>query len=193
MTLTISEAEYGLLCQKSSPPQQYNLNLEEFEECWERPKNLGHTGFAKQIKLTPGIELKTLNWRCDRDLILTAPVHEHEIELLILTSGSIAHNEVYPTFDKKLSYLSGSGISPAYQAKYSRSQHLTGINIHIEPEVFSSFIANLNCANSAFTEISRVQSPVVHDVKINNFNTKSLFRKRCSHCIMDISSSIYLR
>ncbi|MDJ0591027.1 MAG: hypothetical protein QNJ72_13710 [Pleurocapsa sp. MO_226.B13] len=153
MTLTISEAEYGLLCQKSSRPQQYNLNVEKFEVCSERPQNLGQTGYTCKAELTPGIELKILNWRCDRDLILTAPVHEHQIQLFILTSGSITNKEVYPTFDKKLSYLSGSGVSPAYQTKFSRSQHLTGINIHIEPEVFRSFIDDFYRNNSAFTKL----------------------------------------
>ncbi|MGD1919329.1 MAG: AraC family transcriptional regulator, partial [Pleurocapsa sp.] len=153
MTLTISSADYDLLCQKCAQSQRHNLNIEEFEECWGRPESLGQTGFTRQIKLMSGIELEIYDWKCDRDLIVDIPVHQHEIQLLILTSGCLTYNEVYPTMQSKRSYLSGSGISPAYHIKYSQSEHFKGINIHIEPEVFRNFINELNCNNSAFTKL----------------------------------------
>ena len=166
MTLTISAAEYSLLCKEqetasaflANRDRQDNLTLDEFETIWLKPTSLGQRGCTRQMNLMPGIELDILNWRCenpsgtlrDRDLILKVPAHDHEIQLFILTSGCLTYNKVYPTMEVKRSYLSGSGISPAYQVKFPRSQHFTGINLHIDPEVISIFLPDLD---SAFAEV----------------------------------------
>ena len=167
MTLTISEAEYSLLCQEYSQSQPFNLTsnperassiLDKFETIWLKPTSLGQRGCTRRVELMPGIKLDILNWRCenpsgtlrDRDLILKVPAHDPEIQLFILTSGCLTYNKVYPTMEVKRSYLSGSGISPAYQVKFPRSQHFTGINLHIDPEVVSLFLPDLD---SAFAEV----------------------------------------
>ena len=153
MTLTLSAAEYDLICKESNRDRQNNLTLDEFETVRSKPTSLGQMGYTRQMNLMPEIKLDILNWKCDRDLILKVPVHNHQIQLFVLTSGYLCHDEVYPTMGEKCGYLSGSGISPAHQIRYIRSQHFTGINIHIEPEIVSSFFPNLESHNKAFAKV----------------------------------------
>jgi AraC-like DNA-binding protein len=161
MNLKISETEYDSLWYEQNPPSHnYNLLPDEDEILEEYPTSLGQQGYIRCMEIFPGVWLDIFDWKCDfvntgvgsRDLILTVPVHEHEIQLLILTSGCFPHDEAYPTFDNKHNYLSGSGISPAYQVKFMQGQHFTGINIEIEPKVFNTLFPALN-HNSAFAKL----------------------------------------
>ena len=150
MSLTISDVEYSLLCRESDRLYKHDVTLDKFETLRSKPKSIGQVGYTRCLELMPGIKLDILNWKCARDLTLKVPAHDHEIQLFILTSGCLTYKKVYPTMEVKRSYLSGSGISPAYQVKFTRSQHFTGINLHIDPEVVSLFLPDLN---SAFAKV----------------------------------------
>jgi AraC-like DNA-binding protein len=162
MNLKISEAEYDSLWYEQNPPSHnYNLLPDKDEILKEFPTSLGQQGYVRCTELFPGVWLDIFDWKCDfieseavrsRDLILSVPVHDHEIQLLILTSGCFPHDGAYPTFDSKHNYLSSSGISPAYQVKFMQGQHFTGINIEIEPQVFNTLFPALN-GNSAFAKL----------------------------------------
>jgi AraC-like DNA-binding protein len=153
MTLTISEEEYNLWCEHNPPFHNYNLVLDNYEILSEQPKNLGQHGYIRSMELLPGIELDILNWRSDRDLILKMPTHEHEIQLFILTSGYNHHDQIYPTIGGKRGYLSGSGIAPACQLKFSSLDHFTGIDIHLKPEVLSSLFPHFQDSYSTFAKV----------------------------------------
>ncbi len=152
MTLVISGEEYDSLWQQNSP-NHYNLILDDDELIAEAPKSLGQQGYIRSIELFSGVWLDFINWKCTRDLIIKSSVHEHEIQFLILTSGHIYHDEIYPTLDKKQAYISGSGISPLHRIKHLQSEYFRGIDIHIEPEVIDSFFPNFKDGHSAFTKL----------------------------------------
>ena len=143
MTLIISPAEYIRLHQRITKQDCQNLNLEEFETIYQKPKCLAQSGFTRRVELMPGVCLDILDWHYRHEMILKVPVHPHPIQLLILASGFIDYEDIYPTFGGKQSYFSGSGISPAYVEKYRRSQNISGINIHIDPKQFVQLFPDL--------------------------------------------------
>ena len=185
MSLTISDVEYSLLCEESNRLYEHDLTSDEFEILRFKPKSIGQVGHTRCLELMPGIKLDILQWRCERDLTLKVPAHEHKIQLFVLTSGCLTYNKIYPTMEVKHSYLSGSGISPAYQVKFSRSQHFTGIDLHINPEVIGLFLPDLDSAfakvflrkdewkKSFFSEVTPLTKTLVRQiiniVILNNF------------------------
>jgi hypothetical protein len=49
---------------------------------------------------------------------------------------------LFPILGGTCSYFSGSGISPIYVEKYRSGEHITCVNIELEPEVLESFFLN---------------------------------------------------
>jgi AraC-like DNA-binding protein len=154
MTLTISEEEYDYLwCEQNLSSHNYNLHLDEDEILKAFPKSLGQHGYVRCMELFPGVWLDIFDCKSDRDLTRRIPAHEHEVQLMILSSGYSLYDEVYPTLGGKRGYLSGSGISPAFQVKFSQPKHFSGIDISIQPKVIGSFFPHLNNNNSAFAKL----------------------------------------
>ena len=143
MTLILSTAEYRQLHQQKTNRSDRNLSLEAFETVYQKPESLAQSGFTLRTELLPGVYLDILNWHYRQEMILKVPVHPHPIQVLILASGFIDYQDIYPTFGGKRGYFSGSGLSPAYVEKYRRSQHILGINIEIEPERLIELFPNL--------------------------------------------------
>ena len=133
MTLTLSAEEYKQLHQQQKQSSDRKLSIENYETIYQKPDCLEQSGLTRRAELMPGIYLDIIDWNYCQEMILKVPVHPHPIQLLILTTGFIDYENIYPTFGGKRSYFSGSGISPAYIEKYRGSQHITGINIEIEP------------------------------------------------------------
>jgi len=154
MTFTISEEEYDSLWREQNPSSHNdNLHLDDYEILKAFPKSLGQYGYIRCMELFPGVWLNIFDCKSDRDLTRRIPAHEHEVQLMILSSGYSLYDEVYPTLGGKRSYLSGSGISPAFQVKFSQPEHFSGIDISIQPEVIDSFFPNLQDRNSAFAKV----------------------------------------
>ena len=143
MTFTISRADYSLLLNQNVPPQKYNLLLDDGEILTEHPVSLGQHGYTRSWELFPGISLNISNWRCNRDLSIETPVHEHSVGMKILNSGCIPIDD-YPTIGGRRTCFSGSGMAPNHLAKFPHGENFSGIDIVIEPEVFSNFFQNLN-------------------------------------------------
>ena len=139
MALSFSAADFGeLVYNKPTQSDIHNLLLDEFELLYELPSCIGQ-GYIQQIELCPGLDLEIWNHEYHDDITLKVPVHDHLVQFLLLSSGFIHHDQVYPTLGGKYSYLSGSGISPTYVAKYQKSQRFTGINVEIKPELLEAF------------------------------------------------------
>ena len=154
MTLILSVAEYRQLHQRKTKQNDRGLFLEDFETIYQKPDCLQQSDCTSCTKLMPGVCLYILNWHYRREMVLKVPVCLHPIQSLILASEFISF-DIYPTLGGKRSYFSGSGISPAFVEKYRRlpkryaesegvaSQHISGINIQIEPKVLIELFADL--------------------------------------------------
>jgi AraC-like DNA-binding protein len=150
MMLTLNQANWEELRQQAPQPCRLDVVLDDDEKLIGVPELLGR-GYCRHLELYPGIWLSLSNWGLHQNWSLHVPVHEHLVQSLVMLSGTLPHGDVYPTLGDGRSYLSGSGISPAYTACYERSQRLTMVNIHLLPEVLERF-----CAGQAETELLKL-------------------------------------
>ncbi|MFQ4141142.1 hypothetical protein [Chlorogloeopsis sp. ULAP02] len=120
MTLTLSQTDWNELCQQTPQLRYPSLILDNYEVLLSVPERLGQ-GYSRHMELLPGVRLSLYNWEFHRDWSLKAPVHDHLVQSLVILSGAIHDEEVYPTLGGQRSYFSGSGISPSYTSRYERS------------------------------------------------------------------------
>ncbi|MBE9136178.1 helix-turn-helix transcriptional regulator [Nodosilinea sp. LEGE 07088] len=141
MTLMLSEANYRELCQSS---QALGVSLHspvsQRETRHEVPSLLGR-GSTRCCELSPGVWLDLIDKEFTQPWALSVAEHGHLVQITVLLSGAIDFDGVYPTLDAGQSYVSGSGRSRGYVARYGRSPQLKGINIHLDPKVMQPFLA----------------------------------------------------
>jgi hypothetical protein len=96
------------------------------------PECIGR-GSNRNIELSLGLSLNFYDCEYQQDLIVNAPIHEHDIQIVILLSGFIYFEAVHPNLGGACAYFSGSGISPAYVEKYKGGERLTFVGVNIRP------------------------------------------------------------
>ncbi|MGG6242422.1 helix-turn-helix transcriptional regulator [Nodosilinea sp. AN01ver1] len=104
------------------------------------PSLLGR-GSTRCCELSPGVWLDLIDKEFVQPWALSVAEHRHLVQITVLLSGAIDFDDVYPTLGVGQSYFSGSGLSRGYVARYGRSPHLKGINIHLHPKVLQPFLA----------------------------------------------------
>ena len=137
MSLIFYPEDWHKLVQQTSQLQSKNLALDDFEKLWSVPEIVG-TGFSREIKLSPGIELQFSECEYHQSFCLKIPTHDHPIQFMILLSGSY-YSDIYPTFNKARSYFSGSGISPQYVEKFQAGQRIVSVNVEIATNILDSY------------------------------------------------------
>lgn len=140
MTPIFTQSDWDELHEQAPVTCPDNIILDEFEEITGVPDYLGQ-GYGRGTELLPGVWLNFGDIEYRQDLGVKVSAHEHPIQMTIFLSGFLDCN-IHPTFDRTCSYFSGSGISPAYLEQYRDPQHLTFVNIEIEPDVMESFFLN---------------------------------------------------
>lgn len=178
MTLTLNESNWDELRQQASKPRCLNLILDDFEVLVGLPDQLGR-GYSRIIELCPGVWLSLSDWDLHQSWLIKVPVHDHLVQYLVLLSGAIHHEGVYPTLAGHRSYLSGSGISPSYVAQYERSQRLIEVNIHLLPEVLEKFISETAGANASLVKLFLKQN----DWKVSFFPAVTMEMRRVAQQI----------
>lgn len=139
MTLILTLTELLELYEQHAQSHTRNILIDEFETFSKLPECLGE-GYQREIEIAPGIALAIFNNKYARDVVLKVPVHDHLVQFSVLSSGLIHHDEVYPVLGGKCTYLSGSGVSPAYVARYQKLQNIVGVSIELEPELLQQFL-----------------------------------------------------
>ncbi|QHU98682.1 helix-turn-helix transcriptional regulator [Synechocystis sp. CACIAM 05] len=140
MTLLLSESDYDELCQIPFDPEYYTTTpVDSFETIRWLPACLGH-GRTRCLELSPGVWLDLINKEFTQPWALKVPVHEHLVQFTVLLSGTVDYEETYPTLETKKGYVSGSGFSPGYVARYGQLGYLEGINVHLEPQILEQFL-----------------------------------------------------
>lgn len=138
MTLTFKESEWDKLDQAPAICPNYQ-SLDDFALLTGVPAGMGN-GYSCDMTITPGVWLNFHDVNYHQDLMIKVPPHDHPIQIFILLSGFIYYETVYPNFGGTRSYFSGSGISPAYEVKHRGGEHLSVVNIEIEPNWLDTFL-----------------------------------------------------
>lgn len=138
MTLILNQANWDELHQQA-PKLQLDMVSDDLEHITGIPECIGR-GYNRNIELSPGLCLNFYDCEYQQDLIVKAPVHEHDIQIVILLSGFIYFEAVHPNLGGACAYFSGSGISPAYVEKYRGRERSIYVGVDIEPEWLDSFL-----------------------------------------------------
>ncbi|MGD1919188.1 MAG: hypothetical protein ACFCAD_10000 [Pleurocapsa sp.] len=147
MSLILDLEDWQELFQQTPHIQPNNLRLDDFEQFWNVPDLLGK-GFSREVKLSPGVCLNFFDCEYQQDFVLKTPIHEHQIQILVVLSGFF-RSDIYPTFSATRSYFSGSGISHAFEEEHKAGQHLICVNVEIEPEVLRSYFPEHESSDTA--------------------------------------------
>jgi AraC-like DNA-binding protein len=150
--LVLNQSNCQELWWQASQVPPPNIILDEFEEYRAIPIDLG-SGYSRRSDLASGIWLESIECEFHRDWLMEVPPHEHLVQSSLYLSGSLSYESGYPTLGEGRSYLSGSGISPGFIPRYTRSQYLALVNIHFQPEAFTEFFTGLTGANAALLKV----------------------------------------
>jgi AraC-like DNA-binding protein len=152
MTLTLNESDWDELHRQAPKPRFLNLMLDDFEVLVGFPEQLGR-GYYRSMELSPGVWLSLSDFELHDSWIIKVPAHDHPVQCLILLSGLLHGEDVYPTFGGERSYFSGSGVSPSYAMQYERSQRFIEVNIHFLPEVLEKFLSEITDMDTCLSKL----------------------------------------
>lgn len=120
------------------------------------PSVLG-TGYHNEIKLAPGLSLNIFE-KTYHDVILRTPENQHLVQVEILLSGIIDSGD-FLCQNAQRSYVGGSGIQPSFTSFYPKSQPIKGVNVHIEPQLVSQFVADSDDGFETIQQLTQTQGP----------------------------------
>lgn len=140
MTITLSQQDYWDLVQQTRegvPPSSLSdADSQSVGVIWKYPKQLGQ-GFIQEIRLRQGVELAIANYQTHDDIITDSLDCEHPLEYVFtIPKGNPESADAIPY------RLYGSGVSPGEQWKQHANQHHQWVSVHIEPDVFQSFVGD---------------------------------------------------
>ena len=138
MPLTISQQDYLDLIRETRCQQ--NLNHDDRLDItwkWKYPKQLG-LGIYRQIELRQGVGLAITRYQLHDSVIMQLPERSHPLEYSFAvfekpSSNSIAGGQYT---------LCGSGMAPIQKWEPLAAEAVMLIEVHIEPEVFQSFLGD---------------------------------------------------
>ncbi len=137
MTTTISQQEYEELFKEKLEDEQNSYQSSDFDTTWKHPDQLGQ-GYWRSVLLREGMELAIADYQLHKHLIVKAPEREHPLEYVFYLSGSHRYNNK-PISAGQYAFC-GSGMAPREVCEWSAEQRIMFVNVHLEPEVFCSFI-----------------------------------------------------
>jgi hypothetical protein len=103
------------------------------------PSQLGN-GHNRDMELCPGLELSIFNETYHEDFTYRGREHAHPVQFMVHLSGVIDSSS-FLYQDATQSYIGGSGIQPTVTNFHPANQPEVGVNIHLEPHLFSQLFA----------------------------------------------------
>lgn len=137
MTLIISHQEYGELFKEKLEDEQNSCQADDSDAIWKHPEQLG-PGYWRSISLREGMELAIADYQLHKPLVVKAPEREHPLEYGFYLSGTHRYNN--ESIGAGQYAFCGSGMAPTEVCEWSAGQQVIFVNVHLEPEVFCSFI-----------------------------------------------------
>lgn len=185
MPITISQQDYWDLIRETQPQQNLNHN-DEFDITWQYPEQLGK-GMYREIQLRQGIEIAIDRYQLHDDLITESPERSHLLEYEFAmgsTTTSISSGQYA---------LYGSGVAPREKWERSAAEPIMNVNVHIEPEIFQTFLGDRELASMGLEHLMRESDLYYY----NRCGTTSVAMQTVLHQILhcpfqDITKKIYL-
>ena len=184
MPITISKQDYWDLVYEAR--QKKNLdNKDRFDITYQYPEQLG-TGTYREIQLRQGIELAIDRYQLHDNVITESPERSHLIEYVFKipeTSipSSIGHYELY-----------GSGIAPREKWEQSAAEPILQVSVHIEPEVFHSFLGDRQLASMGLGHLIRKSDRYYQRCGTTTIAMQTVLHQ-ILHCpFQDMTKKIYL-
>lgn len=135
MAIALSYADYCALLQENVEGKAAS---HETDTTLKYPSQLGR-GFIREIRLREGLVLAIADYQSHNDLILDTPDREHPLEYTFHIPdhySSLADTVPYSLF--------GSGMAPGERYQEYANQRIIWVSIHVEPDVFRSFVGHPN-------------------------------------------------
>ncbi|MBN4002988.1 AraC family transcriptional regulator [Nostoc sp. LPT] len=140
MTLILSLYDYWKLFNEEEPIWQ-NGDSDNFDLTRKLQIIYGE-GFHREIHLRDDVLLSIYNYQSQKSIVVESPVRGHMIEFQLLPlAGSQAQN-----ISSRVGqyFLSGSGMALESTHFHNEFFGLVEVGIHIKPEVFYSFVADIS-------------------------------------------------
>ncbi|MBW4651979.1 MAG: AraC family transcriptional regulator [Kaiparowitsia implicata GSE-PSE-MK54-09C] len=115
------------------------VSIDRLETIRTMPSQLG-SGYNRDMELCPGLELSIFNETYYEDLTYRGREHLHLVQFMVHLSGVVDSGD-FLYQDATQSYIGGSGIQPAVTNFHPANQPEVGVNIHLEPHLFSQLFA----------------------------------------------------
>ncbi|MBG1240258.1 helix-turn-helix domain-containing protein [Nostoc sp. NZL] len=141
MAVTISQQAYNELCDENVNNVGKFDTDDDLDNIYKYPQQLGQ-GYSRIIELRQGLELAINKYHLHNQLITQAIERKHPLEYTFYLSGGYTDKFKSLTIGAGEYGLYGSGIAPKEHCEWSAAQQLVEINVHIEPEIFCSFIGD---------------------------------------------------
>lgn len=149
MPITISQQDYWNLIYETKCQQHLNYN-DKFDVTYQYPEQLGK-GVYREIKLRKGVELAIDRYQLHDDVIIQSPERSHQLEYIFVMTGKPTSNSIGAGQYE----LYGSGVAPIENCEHSASELILQVNVHIEPEVFQTFMGDGELASMGLGHLMR--------------------------------------
>ena len=139
MTLILSLSDYWKLFYEEDPIGQ-NSDSDNFD-LTRKLQILYGEGYHREINLRDDVLLSIYNYQSQKSVVVESPVRGHMIEFQFFPlAGSQAQN----SSRTGQYFLSGSGMALKSTNFYNDFFGLVEVGVHIKPEVFYSFVADIS-------------------------------------------------
>ena len=139
MSLDLTATEFDDIyedAQQQCPPVTSADGLENIHTL---PSQLGY-GYHREIELCSGLELAIFHEIYPDGFIYRGVENLHPIQFMVHLSGTVDSGS-FLYQDSTRSYIGGSGIQPAVTSFHLANQPLTGVNIHLQPQLLRQLFA----------------------------------------------------
>lgn len=138
MTIKLSHKDYWGLFQEPIESTDPSQRSDDFDSLWRYPQQIGQ-GYMRWIQLREGLELIIADYQLRDRLILEIHDRSHPLEFNFYISGN--HSNAHSAVSSGKYLLYGSGVAPREACEWSAERGFLWVNVHIEPELFRSFIS----------------------------------------------------
>jgi AraC-like DNA-binding protein len=140
LNLTVQEADViWTEAEQHCPPV---TSIDRLETIRTVPSQLG-SGYAREIELCPGLELRIFNETLHENLTLRGTENLHLVQFKVLLSG-VEDSGDYVLINAEQGYIGGSGIQRGLTVFAPGMQPAVGIDIHLQPHLLRQFFATLD-------------------------------------------------
>lgn len=139
MGLNLTTQEVAAIWLAAEQQCQPATSIDRLENIHTMPAELGH-GYHRDMELCPGLELSIFHETYREDFTYQGKEHPHLVQFMVHLSG-VVDSGSFLYQDATQGYIGGSGIQPAVTNFHPAHQPEVGVNIHLEPQVFSQLFA----------------------------------------------------